>query len=565
MQRFRGKKTAEKNADRYPARKRSMTFAEFSHFMSSFTIGVFAGIIRSISSALDLSAALILKALEHTGKKLLAVYRWVEKLDEPRREKARKERAALVRQAQSGGGRDRHRYRQLLLGYCVRKLCSNLQKVIPFAAICLAILTIAVVKNQVYALSVEYNGEFVGYISDETVFDKAEDNVRARIVFEEYIAPEETVPVFSVAMVQKDDLLDSEELTDKLIQASGNEIEQATGLYVDGEFCGAVSDGNALVRLLDGILDEYRTGTSGERVTFNKTVEVKDGLFPKSSVVSIALVEKMLETEKEEERTYVTVAGDTPSGIAVKMDMPYSQLKQLNPDIEKKLLIGQEVLIAKAVPFLGVKVIRTETYEENIMYGTEQIVDNNYNTGYTKIISPGEYGINQITAEVTYVDGVVEETKVLSTTKIKDPVNQQLLVGGSRPLQQIPQSSTEGTFNFIWPTDAGHVSCGWWGYYGHNAIDIAAPAGTGIRASAGGTVITAGWKGSYGYCVMIDHGNGYVTLYAHNSTLYVRVGEKVEQGQLIAGMGRTGNATGNHCHFEIRLNGQFMNPEKYLY
>ena len=101
--------------------------------------------------------------------------------------------------------------------------------------------------------------------------------------------------------------------------------------------------------------------------------------------------------------------------------------------------------------------------------------------------------------------------------------------------------------------------------YGHTGLDIAAPAGTPIKATADGEVIFSGYSGGYGYVVKISHGNGIQTYYGHCSKLYVSTGETVEAGDVIAAVGSTGNSTGNHLHFEVRVNGAQVNPQNYLY
>ena len=101
--------------------------------------------------------------------------------------------------------------------------------------------------------------------------------------------------------------------------------------------------------------------------------------------------------------------------------------------------------------------------------------------------------------------------------------------------------------------------------YGHTGLDIAAPAGTPIKAAADGKVIFSGYSGGYGYVVKLDNGNGVQTYYGHCSSLYVSTGEKVEAGAVIAAVGSTGNSTGNHLHFEVRVNGIEVNPQNYLY
>lgn len=117
---------------------------------------------------------------------------------------------------------------------------------------------------------------------------------------------------------------------------------------------------------------------------------------------------------------------------------------------------------------------------------------------------------------------------------------------------------------YMWPTTVRRLTQ----YFGwrHTGIDIAGPVGTPIIASRAGRVVSSkcGWNGGYGCNVILDHGDGVRTMYAHNSRLYVDVGETVAQGQTIAAMGSTGRSTGNHIHFEIRVNGVKVNPLKFV-
>ena len=95
-------------------------------------------------------------------------------------------------------------------------------------------------------------------------------------------------------------------------------------------------------------------------------------------------------------------------------------------------------------------------------------------------------------------------------------------------------------------------------------MDIAVDSGTPIHAADSGTVVYSGWLGGYGNCIMIDHGGGLVTLYAHNSALNVGEGQYVSKGTVVAYAGSTGYSTGPHCHFEVRLHGELTEPLNYL-
>jgi murein DD-endopeptidase MepM/ murein hydrolase activator NlpD len=129
----------------------------------------------------------------------------------------------------------------------------------------------------------------------------------------------------------------------------------------------------------------------------------------------------------------------------------------------------------------------------------------------------------------------------------------------------------QGSGQFIWPVNGPVTSP--FGYrmhpifgrmIGHTGIDIGVDSGTPVHAADSGTVVDAGWMGGYGYAVLIDHGNGFATLYGHNERVIVSAGQHVSQGQVISYSGSTGNSTGPHVHFEVRLNGVPVDPMGYL-
>ena len=131
--------------------------------------------------------------------------------------------------------------------------------------------------------------------------------------------------------------------------------------------------------------------------------------------------------------------------------------------------------------------------------------------------------------------------------------------------QQTPVAAASSSGGFAWPIQ-GTITSPFgprWGRL-HSGLDIAAPAGTPVRAAAAGTVTYAGWMGDYGMIVVIDHGNGRSTAYSHNGSIAVTQGQTVSQGQTIAGVGCTGSCTGNHVHFEIRIGGTPVDPLGYL-
>ena len=154
----------------------------------------------------------------------------------------------------------------------------------------------------------------------------------------------------------------------------------------------------------------------------------------------------------------------------------------------------------------------------------------------------------------------------LSSEVVKEPVQQVTTVGTAISTASAAQRSAERSAGFICPLKRGSFVVT--SYYGdgrnHKGIDLGASAGTSIYAVANGTVTYAGYDGDYGYSVVVDHGNGLKTRYAHARALCVSRGQTVSQGDVVAYVGSTGYSTGNHLHFEVIVNGARVNPVSYI-
>jgi len=454
----------------------------------------------------------------------------------------------------------------------LRVLATLFNYAAPVAAALLLVAVIQYFGTLTFGFSVEYDGEVIGYVENETKFDEAERMVKERLLNERYLQPTDSIPKFTICVIDKDKFTSVEALANRIIGASGNDVQTAYGLYVDDVFVGATDDSTALLDMLNSRLEAYRTGAYGETVSFVNKIRLAEGVYPSTSVLPLGAIEQQLNSEVEGERYYTVVKGDSPIRIANKNNMSLADLVALNPDIMDHVYGGDEILISKSEPFLGVKVTRRETYQIEVPYGTDKESDPKVYNGITTVKSPGVPGVSEQIADVTYIDGMEVERSIVSTTEITAPVNEVVSVGTYLPKPSAGQSSGGGgspsvSTSFIRPimNGVGYVSCGFMGYAGHTGMDIACPRGTPIYASAPGTVVFVKrlyW--GYGLHVKIDHGGGVATLYAHCSNIFVSAGEYVNQGQHIAAVGMTGRATGPHLHFEIQINGVARNPANYI-
>lgn len=164
---------------------------------------------------------------------------------------------------------------------------------------------------------------------------------------------------------------------------------------------------------------------------------------------------------------------------------------------------------------------------------------------------------NEDTGETTVVkgeDGQAEENS--------EPITEEVLENEEKESADVkPETFPE----LIFPVgDVNDIVAGFFGYDNHAGIDFKAEEGTEIKAAASGTVVYSAYKGSYGNLVVIDHGNGTQTYYAHCSELYISIGQTINQGDVIATVGATGNTTGQCLHFELRINGNPVNPLPYI-
>ena len=201
---------------------------------------------------------------------------------------------------------------------------------------------------------------------------------------------------------------------------------------------------------------------------------------------------------------------------------------------------------------------------QEIAYTTETTKSKELNSGTKRVTQKGENGVRTVTAQRVYdTNGNQLSQQILSTVVTKEPVTEKVTVGTKKVSSGA--SYITGSGRFIWPVP-GYRYCSRWYGGSHKGVDICAAAGTPIYASAGGTVTKAGYNragagNGYGNSIIINHGNGYTTVYAHCLSLVVHAGQSVKQGQLIGYVGSTGRSSGNHCHFEIRRNGAYVSPQ----
>ncbi|MGL5972294.1 MAG: peptidoglycan DD-metalloendopeptidase family protein [Oscillospiraceae bacterium] len=425
--------------------------------------------------------------------------------------------------------------------------------------------------NLNYVLSVNYNGKDVGVIQSEKSYDVAKSKMLDQLVLEDKNEIATQKSNFTITVAGKTKVKEDRQLTRDLISASGEKIEEAYGVYINGDVIIAGKDKDVIEGYLESKRQPYIDSNQGSIVSYVSDIQIVEGLYPVNLVSEDNIILEKLNSDVKEKRLYKVKSGDYPEMISQKNNITLGELRNLNPNLIDLMVVGREVVISANKPLLQVQIVRQEVYQQEIGYTIEEIKNSQYNTGYKKVTQDGKNGVSQITAQVTYIDGIEQSRQTVNSQIITKPINQEITVGTS----QIRGSGSSNTISYnggpvgsgklLWPTSGGRVSNGYLGYYNHKAIDISNNYGAAIYAADDGVVVTSGWSRSgYGYYVVVNHGNGMQTLYAHNSRNAVSPGQVVKKGQTIAYVGSTGNSSGNHLHFEVIVNGSKRNPMIYL-
>lgn len=419
-----------------------------------------------------------------------------------------------------------------------------------------------------YAISVVCNGEELGIIESESQFEEAEAEVRQRITTAGEEPDVHFSPIYTLKIVSAEDqYISSQTIADKLLSSSNESLTNAYGVYVDGEFIGAVANASLVSAAMDRALSEYAANLSDmvSEVYYTKKVEYQEGVYLTDTIATPSQILKILKSETESETRYTIQEEDSPQLVAAKFNMTMEELTELNPHMDRDFAAGKMLTVlttSRYIPIAYTKHMNVMTY---IDYASVEVETSALNVGAREVIARGVMGEKMSEVAVTYIDGVESTRKVLSSAVTKEPVPEQIGIGTYSPEPASKTTVFTGNGMFGWPLNGGYISDGYISNRNHKGIDIAAPYGTEIYASEAGTVVAAGWNsGGYGNYVIIEHEDNYRTLYAHCSVVIAYEGQQVEKGQLIAQVGSTGNSTGNHCHFEVRLNNICVNPGSYL-
>lgn len=369
-------------------------------------------------------------------------------------------------------------------------------------------------------------------------------------------------------------------------EETNQDTVSASGLYINGEFMGAAESQAELDFLLNGMLNKKVVNDQDSVCYFAEDVECVKGIYPVDDVMSYQEIKETVNSKKIENTVYIASEGDTVESIAAAKNTTVDEICKANDiHVESEISEGDVLSVPEEKPYLSFCVEKNVEYEKEFDYNTITVEDDSHYKGYSNVKTQGVNGLLRCVDNVKYENGIEVSRTPLSEEIIMPAVDMVIEVGtkefnetdAKADVNKVDNTDLTSesddcvvTSNFIWPVTFTHnITSPYgarWGTF-HNGIDIAGEVSYGqdILASDGGVVTRASdLNDGYGIYVIIDHGNGYKTLYAHTSKVYVEVGQRVSKGQKIAEIGSTGFSTGPHLHFEILYNNQNLDPLNFV-
>lgn len=340
----------------------------------------------------------------------------------------------------------------------------------------------------------------------------------------------------------------------------------ATGyvICVDGQDVVALPSEEDARLVLSRLREQYVQSISGKSQVTVEEVLIKENIEIKEKTVSTRIFRsrddalRILVRGTDKIITHIVQRGECLWTIAEANHMTVEDLKKANPQVKGDLIrVGDSLNLVVPDPYVTFQSREKVVFTIDIPYATEVTYDESLWPWQERVIVEGKNGKKLVTQEVIRENGQEVSRRTVDERILSYPVTRKVVRGS----KQVPPM---GSGQMVWPVEGRVTSYfGWrWGSF-HSGIDIAAPAGTPVLAADSGMVSYRGWNGGYGRLVLIDHGNGIVTAYAHLYDYAVSVGDRVEKGQVIGYVGSSGNSTGPHLHFEVRVNGVAKNPLDY--
>ena len=461
-------------------------------------------------------------------------------------------------------------------------LKTVLNVAMPIVSLVILIAVFNYWNSVTFALNVIYNDESVGYITDESVFIKARELVSDKLASNELKSSSMSASSlnagYELALVSLDELSDARTISDRMIANSVDNLTNACGIFINGSFLCAVKNEADAKTVFYNILEPYEedAAENGYVVGFYEDIDYVQGLYRDDPEVmwDAMKLETTVLGKAGATAAYIVPEEQTVDDIASTCGVSIKEILDLNPGVTLADVFseGDVVTVPTDNRLVNIKKTVKSSRIAAIPFETITTRDSTKYSGYRLVRQEGVNGSQRIITTKTYVNDALVDTYV--TNEVVVPAVEERVVIGTMTTYGGIYIGLASDSGFLWPAPSCHYISspyGWRSTGWHSGVDLCTgngtAAGTPVIAARSGTVeIVQHSNSGYGNMVVINHGGGYKTRYAHmlNGSITVRNGDYVEGGKAIGKVGSTGNSTGPHLHFEVIYNGETQNPVNYI-
>ncbi len=447
-------------------------------------------------------------------------------------------------------------------------LLSFLRFAVPVTSCLVLFGVVRQFQNWQYGIAVAVDGKALGMIAEESDYFAAEELVRERLSGSEQGKDLTFRRSFQLEEYDgTETILSAGDLADKMLEQADIALTEAYGVYVNDEFRGAVTDTHpieaALARVLSAVSDQYHGEI--EEVKFADSIRYEKAMYPEDSLIAPQKLANQLTKAEHGTRTYTAGKTDTIYSVAERFSTTIEELRRLNPNLPDVMPQAQRVkvpTVTRELPVIVTKKAFVLSFQD---YKTVRTETNELPKGQEELVQRGIKGEKQSQVLITYTDGAETTRRELQSIQAVYPRDEEIAVGTFEAQPYSTDTVVDGNGKYLWPVDGGKITDLFGGERNHGGMDIGAAEYSEIYAADSGKCLYAGWEPGYGNFVILQHEDGYFTVYGHCVELLCQPELEVKRGDVIALVGNTGDSTGAHLHFEVRdPNGVRINPTQFL-
>ena len=447
-------------------------------------------------------------------------------------------------------------------------LLSFLRFAVPVTSCLVLFGVVRQFQNRQYGIAVAVDGKALGMIAEESDYFAAEELVRERLSGSEQGKDLTFRRSFQLEEYDgTETILSAGDLADKMLEQADIALTEAYGVYVNDKFRGAVTDTHpieaALARVLSAVSDQYHGDV--EEVRFADSITYEKAMYPEDSLIAPQKLANQLTKAEHGTRTYTAGKTDTIYSVAERFSTTIEELRRLNPNLPDVMPQAQRVkvpTVTRELPVIVTKKAFVLSFQD---YKTVRTETNELPKGQEELAQRGIKGEKQSQVLITYTDGAETTRRELQSIQAVYPRDEEIAVGTFEAQPYSTDTVVDGNGKYLWPVDGGKITDLFGGERNHGGMDIGAAEYSEIYAADSGKCLYAGWEPGYGNFVILQHEDGYFTVYGHCVELLCQPELEVKRGDVIALVGNTGDSTGAHLHFEVRdPNGVRINPTQFL-